>query len=180
MTENVRDTWATPLWLVRLLEARLGGAFDLDVAAAAHNAKAPRYWTRDDNGLAQSWASERAFCNPPFSAGQQTRFVWRAIAAVANGEVRIGMGLITLGDVSTRYWSLLEAAGAERVRLRGRWGCEPPPGVSASTAKATMVPWILRRTLSVSDAIELYGTHVEHRDHARGAVNAAADEGAST
>lgn len=38
-----------------------------DVAAAPHNAKCPRYFTRDDDGLAQSWAGERVWCNPPFS-----------------------------------------------------------------------------------------------------------------
>lgn len=40
--------------------------FSIDVAAAAHNAKCPRFFTIDD-GLAQSWASERVWCNPPYS-----------------------------------------------------------------------------------------------------------------
>jgi phage N-6-adenine-methyltransferase len=43
------------------------GGFTLDVAAAPHNAKCERYFTRDDNGLAQSWAHERVWCNPPYS-----------------------------------------------------------------------------------------------------------------
>jgi phage N-6-adenine-methyltransferase len=41
--------------------------FTLDVAAAAHNAKLDRYCTREVNGLTQSWAGERVYCNPPFS-----------------------------------------------------------------------------------------------------------------
>lgn len=41
--------------------------FTIDVAAAAHNTKCPRYYTREDNGLEQSWAGERVWCNPPFS-----------------------------------------------------------------------------------------------------------------
>jgi phage N-6-adenine-methyltransferase len=41
--------------------------FTLDAAAAPHNAKTPRYFTRADDGLAQSWAGERVWCNPPFS-----------------------------------------------------------------------------------------------------------------
>jgi phage N-6-adenine-methyltransferase len=41
--------------------------FTLDVAAAAHNAKCARYFTREDNGLAQSWAGESVWCNPPYS-----------------------------------------------------------------------------------------------------------------
>lgn len=41
--------------------------FTVDAAAAAHNAKLPRYWTEQDDGLTQSWAGERVYCNPPYS-----------------------------------------------------------------------------------------------------------------
>jgi phage N-6-adenine-methyltransferase len=43
------------------------GPFTLDVAAAAHNAKCDRFFTLETNGLAQSWAGERVWCNPPYS-----------------------------------------------------------------------------------------------------------------
>jgi phage N-6-adenine-methyltransferase len=42
-------------------------SFTLDVAASDANAKCARYFTIDDNGLAESWAGERVWCNPPFS-----------------------------------------------------------------------------------------------------------------
>lgn len=42
-------------------------AFTLDVAATAHNAKVPRYFDVDADGLAQSWGGERVWCNPPYS-----------------------------------------------------------------------------------------------------------------
>lgn len=41
--------------------------FTLDVAASPHNAKLPRYFTAEDNGLEQSWSGERVWCNPPYS-----------------------------------------------------------------------------------------------------------------
>lgn len=41
--------------------------FTLDVAASERNAKCSRYFTIDDDGLAQSWAGERVWCNPPYS-----------------------------------------------------------------------------------------------------------------
>ncbi len=42
--------------------------FTLDVAAQPHNAKLERYFTPEDDGLAQSWAGERVWCNPPYSS----------------------------------------------------------------------------------------------------------------
>jgi phage N-6-adenine-methyltransferase len=45
------------------------GGFTLDVAAAPHNAKCERFYTRADDGLTQSWqgSGERIWCNPPYS-----------------------------------------------------------------------------------------------------------------
>jgi phage N-6-adenine-methyltransferase len=47
------------------LHRRFG--FTLDVAAAPHNAKLPRFYTLEDDGLAQPWTGERVWCNPPYS-----------------------------------------------------------------------------------------------------------------
>lgn len=47
------------------LNERFG--FTIDVAALPHNAKLPRYFTPDDDGLERSWAGERVWCNPPYS-----------------------------------------------------------------------------------------------------------------
>lgn len=48
------------------ISERFGG-FTVDVAAAAHNAKVERFYTIDDDGLAQSWSGEKVWCNPPYS-----------------------------------------------------------------------------------------------------------------
>lgn len=64
--DEVDDRGTEPAFVAGL-EARFGQSFSLDVAAAAHNAKAPRYYTRTDDGLAQSWTGERVWCNPPYS-----------------------------------------------------------------------------------------------------------------
>lgn len=42
-------------------------AFTIDAAASPHNAKLPKFWTVDDDGLAQNWTGERVWCNPPYS-----------------------------------------------------------------------------------------------------------------
>ncbi len=43
------------------------GPFTLDVAASDRNAKCSRYFTFTQDGLRQSWAGERVWCNPPYS-----------------------------------------------------------------------------------------------------------------
>lgn len=41
--------------------------FTVDAAASAENARLPRFWTVEDDGLAQDWTAERVWCNPPYS-----------------------------------------------------------------------------------------------------------------
>jgi phage N-6-adenine-methyltransferase len=41
--------------------------FTIDAAASAHNAKLPRYVTKEQDGLAFPWKGERVYCNPPYS-----------------------------------------------------------------------------------------------------------------
>jgi phage N-6-adenine-methyltransferase len=42
--------------------------FTIDAAASPRNAKLPRFWTIEDDALAQDWAGERVYCNPPYSS----------------------------------------------------------------------------------------------------------------
>lgn len=42
--------------------------FTVDVAASADNAKLPRFYSIEDDGLAQDWSGERVYCNPPYSS----------------------------------------------------------------------------------------------------------------
>lgn len=43
--------------------------FTLDPCATPENAKCSHFFTRDENGLAQSWRGETVFCNPPYGRG---------------------------------------------------------------------------------------------------------------
>ena len=60
-----RDDWATPRSLFAELDERFG-PFTLDPCASADNATCGRFFTRDDDGLAQEWTG-RVFMNPPYS-----------------------------------------------------------------------------------------------------------------
>lgn len=63
--DEVDDRETDPAFFAKM-EARFG-KFDLDVAAAPHNAKCERYYTIDDDGLNSPWDAWRIWCNPPYS-----------------------------------------------------------------------------------------------------------------
>ncbi|QSL99802.1 methyltransferase [Gordonia phage ODay] len=63
--DAVDDRGTDPAFIAEL-ESEFG-PFTLDVAAAPHNAKAPKFFTIDDDGLAQNWTGN-VWCNPPYSS----------------------------------------------------------------------------------------------------------------
>jgi phage N-6-adenine-methyltransferase len=72
--DDVDDRGTAPAFFASL-EERFGG-FTLDVAAAERNAKCPRYFTVEDDGLTQPWRG-RVWCNPPYSdCGAWVKKAW--------------------------------------------------------------------------------------------------------
>jgi phage N-6-adenine-methyltransferase len=59
------DDRRTSMSLYLSLHARF--VFTLDVAASEENHLCERFFSLQENGLKQSWAGERVWCNPPFS-----------------------------------------------------------------------------------------------------------------
>jgi site-specific DNA-methyltransferase (adenine-specific) len=51
---NATDEWETPQWLFDEL-SRIFGGFTLDPGATPQNAKSPKFFTREDDGLSQPW-----------------------------------------------------------------------------------------------------------------------------
>lgn len=64
MFSNKSNEWATPQWIFDELNAEF--SFTLDPCADDINHKCDRYYTVNDDGLAQDWAGEIVFCNPPY------------------------------------------------------------------------------------------------------------------
>jgi len=62
--DEVDDRGTDPEFFAKV-EERFG-PFDLDVAAAPHNAKCPVWYGRAADGLAQDWFG-KVWCNPPYS-----------------------------------------------------------------------------------------------------------------
>ena len=64
MFSNKSNEWATPQWLFDELNEEFH--FTLDPCADDLNHKCGKYYTAEDDGLAQDWSGERVFCNPPY------------------------------------------------------------------------------------------------------------------
>jgi len=58
------ELWATPQEFFDKLNEEFG--FTLDPCALPDNAKCAKFFTPEDDGLAQDWSGERVFCNPPY------------------------------------------------------------------------------------------------------------------
>lgn len=62
-TSNTAE-WATPTAFYKTLDAEFH--FTLDPCATDENHKAPSYFTKAQDGLAQDWGGHIVFCNPPY------------------------------------------------------------------------------------------------------------------
>ena len=56
--------WATPQEVFDKLNQEFH--FTLDVCATKENAKCKRFFTKEQNGLSQSWKNESVWMNPPY------------------------------------------------------------------------------------------------------------------
>ena len=60
-----KDEWETPLDFFNQLDSEFH--FTLDPCCTEKNAKCKKFYTKDDDGLKQTWKGEVVFINPPYS-----------------------------------------------------------------------------------------------------------------
>lgn len=94
---SATDLWATPQSFFDALDREFG--FELDVCASPDNAKCPRYFTKEDDGLAQEWTGV-CWMNPPYG---------RAIGLWVEKARRSGLAGATVvgllpARTDTRWW----------------------------------------------------------------------------
>jgi phage N-6-adenine-methyltransferase len=107
--------WATPQDLFDRLHTE--HQFDLDVCASHSNAKCPKFFTRAEDGLAQTWAG-RCWCNPPYGRqiGDWVRKAWESARTTAELVV-----CLVPVRTDTRWWQeYVIGTGAEVTYLPGR------------------------------------------------------------
>lgn len=77
------DNWATPQAFFDELNREFN--FTLDPCADDTNHKCAKYYTKEDNGLTQSWDNEIVFCNPPY--GREIKHWVKKASETAGGVV---------------------------------------------------------------------------------------------
>lgn len=106
--------WTTPRELFDWLNLRFG--FTLDPCCLPETALCPKYYTPQENGLAQPWRGERVFMNPPYG-----RNIGQWIAK-AESEAHRGALVVALvpARTDTAWWQNHVIGKASICYLSGR------------------------------------------------------------
>lgn len=93
------DNWATPDKVFAQINADFG-PFTLDPCSDKDNAKTPKFFTKEDDGLAQDWGKHRVFMNPPYG---KTIGAWikKAYETAQNGGYVV---CLVPARTDTKYW----------------------------------------------------------------------------
>ena len=116
MFSSDRQDWGTPPLFVNWIEEEIGVEFTLDAAASAHNAVCEHFYTKETDGLNQTWYGT-VWVNPPF--GNELKH-WVAKACQEAVNARIFMLIPCRPD--TRYFHELIMKNATNIYLiKGRF-----------------------------------------------------------
>jgi phage N-6-adenine-methyltransferase len=87
-----RQDWGTPRAFLEWLESDRSWTPNLDAAASIRNAKAPHFFTEDDDSLSKDWFGD-VWLNPPFG-NELPKFMKKCAEQIKRKEVRSIMVLI--------------------------------------------------------------------------------------
>ena len=124
MTSN-REDWETPQALFNELDMRYH--FTLDPASTHENAKCEKHYTKEENGLIQSWEGETVFCNPPYG-----RNIGEWVKKCAEESSRAKVVMLIPARTDTAYFHDYRYRKAKVTFLRGRLKFERGGGCYAS------------------------------------------------
>ena len=91
MFTSKTNEWATPQAFFDELDKEFN--FTLDPCATPQNAKCARYFTKEIDGLSQSWYGEIVFCNPPYGR-DLSKWVAKAYRETLSGGATLVVMLI--------------------------------------------------------------------------------------
>ena len=120
MFSSKTDQWATPQDLFDKLNDEFH--FTLDPCADASNHKCEKYFTKEQDGLLQSWSGETVFCNPPYGR-EIAKWVQKCSDEVNYGDCRLTVMLIP-ARTDTRWFHeyIYEKSEIRFIKGRLRFG----------------------------------------------------------
>lgn len=116
MFSSKTDQWATPQQFFDELNKEFG--FTLDPCADEFNHKCDKYFTKEQDGLSQSWANEVVFCNPPYGR-EIPHWVKKCFDEVHSGGCPCAVMLIP-ARTDTKYFHQYIYNRAEIRFIKGR------------------------------------------------------------
>ena len=114
MFSSATDQWSTPQQFFNDW-AKLF-PFTVDVCADATNAKCPRFFDLEANGLAQDWAPETCWMNPPYGR-EIGRWVKKAYEESLKGATVV---CLLPARTDTAWWHDYVIPHAQVAFIRGR------------------------------------------------------------
>ena len=105
--------WSTPDEFFDSLDAE--HRFDLDVCATVENAKTPRFFSKEDDGLSQDWAPWSCWMNPPYGR-EIVQWMRKAYSESLKGATVV---CLVPARTDTKWWHAYATRG-EITFVRGR------------------------------------------------------------
>ncbi len=102
LMSSLTDMWATPQELFDELNGEF--RFTLDPCATKDNAKCARFYTKERDGLLESWVGERVFMNPPYG-----RVIGEWVKKAAMGGQRYALGCSQHGRIPNGFTTTFTA-----------------------------------------------------------------------
>lgn len=113
MFSGDRGDWETPQAFYDLVDAEFG--FTLDAAASPENAKAPDFYTIEDDALSRLWQGT-VWVNPPYGRGMDA-WVRKGYEASRGGATVV---MLIPARTDTGYWHEFCMKASEIRLIRGR------------------------------------------------------------
>ncbi len=116
MMTSVDQDWATPQEFVNLIEKKMNIKFNLDVCAYDHTAKAPLWFTEEDDALKMDWSAPVCWMNPPYG---QALPIWLNYAHEQSMKHNNTIVCLVPARTDTRWFHLAYERGSI-ILLKGR------------------------------------------------------------
>ena len=113
MRTSLTDLWATPQYVFDVLNEEF--KFELDVCANDENHKCEKYFTKEDDGLSQTWDG-RCWMNPPYGR-EIGKWVKKAYESAKDGAIVV---CLLPARTDTRWWTDYVMRASELRFIAGR------------------------------------------------------------